>query len=49
MECTMRKKEIIEAFVRALMSLHKGAMTKVKVGTYLSDKYDVNALALAYA
>ena len=33
-ELAMRKKGIPEALVRAVMSLNKGAKTKVKVGTH---------------
>ena len=36
----MRKKGILEALVRAVMSLYKGA--KIKVGTCLSDEFEVN-------
>ena len=38
----MRKKGIPEALFRAVMSLYKGAMTKVKVGTHLSDEIKAN-------
>ena len=38
----MRKKSIQEAFVAAVMSLYKGARTKVKVGTHFSDEFEVN-------
>ena len=38
----MRKKGIPEALVRALVSLYKGARTKVKVGTHLSEEFEVN-------
>ena len=34
----MRKKVIPEALARAMMSLHKGAKTKVRVGTHLSQE-----------
>ena len=40
-ELAMRKKAIPGAFVGAVISLHKGAKTKVKVGTHLSDECDV--------
>ena len=42
MEWAMRKKGIPEALVRAVMSLYKGAKTKVKVGTHLSEEFEVN-------
>ena len=37
----MRKKGIPEALVIAVMSLYKGAKTKVKVGAHLSEEFDV--------
>ena len=43
MEWAMRKKCIPEALVRAVMSLYEGAMTKVKVGTHLSEEFEINA------
>ena len=36
MKWAMRKKGIPEALVRAVMSLYKGARTKVNVGTHKS-------------
>ena len=42
MEWVMRKKGIPEALVRVVMSLSKGAKTKVKVGTSLSEEFGVN-------
>ena len=41
-EWAMRKKGIHEALVRAVMSLYNGARTKVKVGTQLSEEFEVN-------
>ena len=41
-EWAMRKKGITEAFVRAVMSLYKGAKTKVKVGAHLSEEFEVD-------
>ena len=38
----MRKKGSPEALVRAVMGLCKGAKTKVKVGTHLSEEFEVN-------
>ena len=38
----MRKKGIPEALATAVMSLYKGARTKVKVGTHLSEEFEVN-------
>ena len=43
MEWAMRKNGFPEAFVRAVMSLYKGAKTKVKVGTHLSEEFLVRA------
>ena len=42
MKSAMRKKGIPGALVEAVMSLYEGAMTKVKVGTHLSDEVEVN-------
>ena len=42
MECAMRKKGIPEALATAVMSLYKGARTKEKVGTHLSEDFEVN-------
>ena len=36
------KKAIPEAFVRTVMSLYKGAKTKVKVGIHLSEEFVVD-------
>ena len=36
----MRKKDIPEALVGAVMSRYKGATTKVKVGTHLSEELE---------
>ena len=41
-EWAMRKKCIQEALFTAVMSLYKGARTKVKVGTHLSEEFEVN-------
>ena len=41
-EWAMRKKGIPEALGTAVMSQYKGARTKVKVGTHLSEEYEVN-------
>ena len=38
----MRKKGITEALVRAVMSVHKDAKTKVKVRMNLSEEIGVN-------
>ena len=38
----MRKKGILEALVRALLSLYKNARTKGKAGTHLSKEFKVN-------
>ena len=38
----MRKKKVPEVMVKAVMNLHDGAKTKVKVGSGLSDKFSVN-------
>ena len=38
----MRRKGNQEALVRAVMSLNKGAKIKVKVGTQLSEEFEVN-------
>ena len=40
-EWAMRKKGIPEALFTAVMCLYKGAKTKVKVGTHLSE-FEVN-------
>ena len=42
MEWAIRKKEVPEVMVKAVMSLYNGAMTKVKVGSGLSDEFSVN-------
>ena len=42
MEWAMRKKKVTEIMVKAVMSLHKGAKTKVKVGSSLFDELSVN-------
>ena len=36
-EWTIRKNGILEALVKAVISLYKGAKTKVNVGTQLSE------------
>ena len=41
----MRKEGIPEALVTAVMSLCKGARTKVKVGTHFSEEFEVNFTA----
>ena len=41
-ELAMRKKGIPEALIRPVMSLYKGAKTKVTVGTHLSEEFEVN-------
>ena len=38
----MRKKGIPEALVGVVMSMYKGAKTKVKVGTHFSEEFEVN-------
>ena len=38
----MGTKRIPEALVRAVMSLYKGSKTKVKVGTHLSEEFEVS-------
>ena len=38
-EWAMKNKGIPEALFRAVMSLYKGAKTKVKVGTHLSEEF----------
>ena len=42
MEWATRKKGIPEALARAVMSLYRGERTKVKVGTHLSEEFEVN-------
>ena len=41
-EWAMRKKGIPEALVTAVMSLYKGARTKVKVVSHFSEEFEVN-------
>ena len=41
-EWAMRKKGIPEALVGAVISLYKGAMIKLKVGSHLSEDFEVN-------
>ena len=41
-EWVMRKKGIPEELATAVMSLYNGARTKVKVGTNLYEKFEVN-------
>ena len=41
-EWAMRKKGIPKALATAVMSLYKGARTKVKVGTHFSEELEVN-------
>ena len=43
-ECAMRKKGIPEVLVTAVMSLYKGARTKVKVGTHFYEEFEVNVV-----
>ena len=38
----MKKKGIPEALVGAVMSLYRDANTRVKVGTHLSEEFEVN-------
>ena len=38
----MRKKEVSEVVVKAVMSLYDGAKTNLKVGSGLSDEFSVN-------
>ena len=38
----MKNIGIAEALVRAVMILYKGAKTEVKVGTHLSEEFEVN-------
>ena len=42
MERAMRKKGIPKALVIAVLSLYKGARTKVKAGTHSSEESEVN-------
>ena len=42
MELAMRKKGIPEALVGAVMSLYRDANTRVKVGTQLSEEFEVD-------
>ena len=41
-EWEMRRKGIPELLVAAVMNVHKGGNTKVKVGTHLSEELEVN-------
>ena len=41
-QLAMKKKRIPEALVRAVMGLYRGAKTKVKVGTHLSEEFEGN-------
>ena len=41
-EWAMRKKDIPESLVISVTSLYKGAKTKVKVGTHLSEELEVS-------
>ena len=41
MEWAMRKKGLPEILVKAVMSLYKGAETKVRVGSGLSEEFSV--------
>ena len=41
-EWAMIKKGILVTLVTAVMSLHKSAKTKVKVGTYFSEELEVD-------
>ena len=41
-EWVMRMKGIPKVLVTAVMSLYKGARTKVKVGTHFSEEFEVN-------
>ena len=41
-EWAMRRKGILEALATTVMSLYKGARTTVKVGTHLSEEFEVN-------
>ena len=43
MEWVMRKKGLPEILVTAVMSLYKGAETKVRVGSGLSEEFSVKA------
>lgn len=38
----MRKKGIPEALIRAVMSLYEGAKTRVRVGSMMSEEFEVN-------
>ena len=38
----MRKKGIPEAVVKAVMRVYKSAKAKVKLGTHLSEEFEVN-------
>ena len=42
MKWAMRKKKVPEVMVKAVMSLHNGAKTKVKVASGLSAEFSVN-------
>ena len=42
LEWTMRKKGIPEVLVRSVMSLYNGANTEVRVGSELSEEFEVN-------
>ena len=41
MEWAMRKRGLPEAIVRAVMSLYEGARTRVRVGSELSEEFEV--------
>ena len=41
MEWAMRQRELPEAIVRAVMSLYEGAKTRVRVGSELSEEFEV--------
>ena len=41
LEWALRKRGVPEVMVRAVMSLHEGAKTRVRVGLELSEEFEV--------
>ena len=41
LQWTLRKKGLPQILVKAMMSLHKGSKTKLKVGSVFSEKFSV--------